>query len=757
MRIGRRGAVVALAVAAAVAAAGFLLLGRPRVVRPPPSHPELLVRAAEHSAAMSFSSEPSVIRFGTPAAEVHEVRGFEHVAPDPAAEPFVNVRRRAEMRLRWPEPARRVALLDLGVPAPSPFQTLRVLLNGRKVGLLGLTSGRRRYAVELPSERQEAGVNALTFLFGTGTASDAERTDGANAKHGVAARLFSLAVAAPSAAMEALAREPLPFSAWAEGDALVQAGPSRLAWALLAPAGARLQFTTSARHGEPRFRVEVEKAHGERTEIWRGGSERDVTLDLPAAAGDVVRVWLDVDGEEGTPSWGAWTGLAAVGAVPPPPAAIVAPAVAASRAQFASSNVLLVILDAGGARHFGCYGYKRRTTPNIDRIAAEGVLFERAYSPAVFTLSAMASVWTSQLPDRHHGGVSYDAALPAAVPTLAAIVSAAGINTAAFIGNNMAGTVFGLDRGFSEFYRLSYRAEVLREYLYGWLSRNTKRRFLAYVHYREPHFPYDPPPPFDTLFGPDTPLPASAKTDSTWLERVNDGSHQPTAAEMDHLERLYDGNLASVDHEIGLLRKHLESLGLWDRTVVVIAADHGEAMYEHGFIGHNEQVYEESVRVPLIVHFPPGTIPGGRRADALTGLLDIAPTIGDVLGIPKSRTPSFDGRSLLEAAAGGTDQPPGALLCRTVGPQPHYALVDGRYKYMYNMRGADEQLYDLARDPGERTDILQAEPVEAAYCRQRLFERLLALPGRMGTSAPATTWSVPADQLESLRALGYVK
>ena len=100
---------------------------------------------------------------------------------------------------------------------------------------------------------------------------------------------------------------------------------------------------------------------------------------------------------------------------------------------------------------------------------------------------------------------------------------------------------------------------MLREYLHGWLARNAQRRFLAYVHYREPHYPFDPRPPFDTLFGPDAPLPPSVKTDSGWLERVNDGSHRPTPAEIDHLERLYDGNLAAVDHEIGLLRQHLEA------------------------------------------------------------------------------------------------------------------------------------------------------------------------------------------------------
>ena len=191
------------------------------------------------------------------------------------------------------------------------------------------------------------------------------------------------------------------------------------------------------------------------------------------------------------------------------------------------------------------------------------------------------------------------------------------------------------------------------------------------------------------MFGPDAPLPASAKTGSEWMDRVNEGTHRPTPEEIDHLERLYNGNLALVDEEVGLLRAHLERLGAWDRTVVIITADHGEAMYEHGFIGHNEQLFEDSVRIPLILRFPPGTIPGGRRVEALTGLLDLAPTVADILGVPKERLSSFRGRSLLPDAAGGASIPPDEVLSRTVGARPRYTHVGARYKYHYNTRDGD--------------------------------------------------------------------
>ena len=749
MRIGAR----ALLVVGVIV--GLLFLARPGVVDRTPSRAERVVRAAEGNAVMALESEPTVIRFGTPAGQTREVQGFEHSRPDPGTEPSAGLRRRAEMRLRWSTLEPRSAILDLDVPQQSPHRALRVWLNGHKVVGLELRPGRRRYPFDLPAARQQVGGNTLTFIFGPEPAPAAAGSEDPPRTRPVAAQVFGLAVGTPSPTMDAIARASLPFSAWAEGDDLVQAGPSRLTWALKTPAGARLRFVTASLNGEPSFRIEAENQRGERREVWRGGPGREETVDLPGQTGDLLRLWLHVDSRDGKPGWGVWKGLTLTGAAPPPAAPVVSPIVASSRPRLASSNVLVVVLDAAGARHFGCYGHSRRTTPNIDRIAAEGIVFDRAYTPAVFTRSAMASVWTSQLPDEHHGPVSYDEPLPVGVPTLAEIVSAAGILTAGFVGNDMAGAAFGLDRGFSEFHSVSSNAEVLSTSLHGWLSRHAERRFLAYAHYREPHFPFDPPPPFNTMFGPDTPLPRSAKTDPRWLDRVNDGSLPPRPGEIDHLERLYDGNLALVDREIGRLREHLESLGLWDRTVLVLTADHGEATYEHGFIGHNEQVYEESVRIPLIIRFPAGTVPGGRRVDSLTGLLDVAPTIADVLGISKARMPTFRGRSLLHAAAGGPDTPPEAVLCRTARSQPHYAWVGARYKYHLDTRGGEDRMFDLLRDPGERTDLLHSEPVRAAYYRQGLFAALLALPGHSGPSA--TGWSVPAHQRESLRALGYVQ
>src|SRR4029077_15825199 len=137
---------------------------------------------------------------------------------------------------------------------------------------------------------------------------------------------------------------------------------------------------------------------------------------------------------------------------------------------------------------------------------------------------------------------------------------------------------------------------------------------------------YDPPAPFTTMFGPDAPLSLKARREGGWQVAINAGKTKPTPEELEHLIRLYDGNLAYVDGEVGALRRVMEAKGLWENTLVIVAADHGGRLYEPGFVGHNEQLYEDSTHIPLIVRFPKGRGPSGVRVPALVDSLDIAPT-----------------------------------------------------------------------------------------------------------------------------------
>jgi arylsulfatase A-like enzyme len=236
---------------------------------------------------------------------------------------------------------------------------------------------------------------------------------------------------------------------------------------------------------------------------------------------------------------------------------------------------------------------------------------------------------------------------------------------------------------------------------------------------------------------------------------VNQGRRPFSEEEREHLVRLYDGNIAFADQEIGALVRALADQGLLEHTVVIVAADHGEELREHGWIGHNVQVFEPTVRVPLIIRFPKGTAPAGKRVSALSDLLDIAPTIADIFGVrgKGGSDREFQGQSLLPVVLGAPGKP--AVLSRSVWDRPRYALRDDRFKFFYDSRTGEEQLFDLVTDPGETRDVAEEEPLRAAYYRQALHAWTLRLARRAPGGEEAAR--VSRDQCENLKALGYIQ
>ena len=738
--------------------------------------------AARAPAAERWSSR-QVILFGTPAGEPYQAAGFYPWSADEAGNRFCWSRREAEVSLTWISPAPRAAVADLAPYEGVSKQSAVVTLNGVEVARLNLDALRHRYRIPLPAEAQRPGDNRLRFSFAD-AASPASLDPKSRDTGNLAAAFHSLVLGDASEAGldDLLAREaPRPFALARDAGVprLDQVGPSSVFFAIRLPEAAELRLRpalhAAARTGggSAAFRITLEDAERPRQarEVFghvlrpqdREG-ERDVVVRLQGRPGDIVRLGLHVGAAPGARfAWGSWRAPRVLGRAPvdpledtPVPAAEDAKG-AALRRSLAGSNLLFVIFDAARARQVGAYGYSQPTTPEIDRIAREGVQFQQAFTPAVHTLGAMSSVWTSQHPDRNHSEVSFSSRLPRDKLTLAEVLSGQGIHTAGFVANAVAGAAFGFDRGFTEFEE-TFRdhgsgAGGFRQVLPGFFERNKGRRFFAYVHFREPHFPYDPEPPFDTKFGLEGPIPKAARADMGWIVDVNQGRRTLTPEETAHLVRLYDGNLAFADQELGALRRNLEELGLWERTVVVIAADHGEQLYEHGWIGHNTQLFDDSMRVPLVVRFPAGKGPSGVKLDALVDLLDVAPTIADVFGaLGKGGSDrEFRGRSLLPVIAGAPGN--AAVLSRTVWDRPRYGLRDARYKFVFDTRSGEEQLYDLEKDPGEMRSRATEEPVRASYYRQALYEWMARLRER-GEAEPEAALS--KEQRDNLCALGYL-
>jgi arylsulfatase A-like enzyme len=739
--------------------------------------------AAQTFVAERWSGRETVL-FGSPGAEPYQAEGFYAEArKGPSSAGYLWARSEAELAFDWAQVEPRAAVVELSPYPGLREQSAEVRLNGTPVGRLVLNDARHRYRLSLPAAAQKPGDNRLRFVFAA-SASPSEADPGSGDTRHLAAAFYTLSVGREGdASLDDLLRRdaPGPFDVTAADGvpSLTMPAPSVVRYAVRLPAAAELRFTPElhpqarAAAGAASFRVTVEGATGGEREVYSRivrASERaarEESVSLPGAAGDIVRVGLAVGGAPATRfAWGVWraprvVGRGAAARLQPAP---LAPDDArrgdALRRALQGRNVVLVILDAARARQFGAYGYGRATTPEIDRIAREGVVFERAYTPAVYTLSAMSSLWTSQYPDRHHGDMAFSSPLPGDRFTLAELLSARGVRTAGFVANAMAGRAFGLHQGFGEFRELfrdlGSDAAVFAQVLPGWLRAHKHERFFAYLHFREPHFPYDPPAPFDTAFGPDGPIPKELRRSSQFIVDVNQGRRTLTPDERDHLVRLYDGNLASADREIGRLRAALEAEGLWDKTVVIVAADHGEGLLEHGFIGHNTQLYDESVHVPLIVRLPGGTGPSGARVPALVDLLDVAPTIADVFGLldqPDARK-NFQGRSLLAVIGGAPGKP--AVLSRTVWDRPRYALRDARFKFVYDTRTGAEELYDVQADPGETRNVVAGEPLRAAFYRQELHQWVAGLAQTGSAEGAGAAAQLSREQCENLKSLGYL-
>jgi arylsulfatase A-like enzyme len=345
--------------------------------------------------------------------------------------------------------------------------------------------------------------------------------------------------------------------------------------------------------------------------------------------------------------------------------------------------------------------------------------------------------------------------LPDGAVTLAELAQQAGVTTFGVSTNTIVGRATNMAQGFETFVELPFDgaarnyapATAANRALLDWLARVGAVRFFAYVHYMEPHGPYAPPPELRP------PPPAGMRPDlaAGWIQdyarAVNEGrAAPPSPPELDHLRRLYTGDVRSWDDALGTLLRELANRGVLDRTVVVVMADHGEEFLEHGNLTHGGHLYEETVRIPLVVVGP--GIPTGRRPDMAQGI-DLLPTIAPVLGAPVP--PALPGRDLLTTRATGD------VVSEIVGGFGDVGLGSGttslrtaRWKLVRSPDANATELYDLSNDPGERTNLAATSPETAA---------LVARLDRWAASAPPpprTTASDPTLRAK-LRQLGYVE
>src|SRR5262245_45652736 len=375
-------------------------------------------------------------------------------------------------------------------------------------------------------------------------------------------------------------------------------------------------------------------------------------------------------------------------------------------------DIILVTLDTTRADRMGFLGSTRALTPNLDALAKESIVFTRAYAQAPITTVSHATILTGTFPPAHRVN-DFGSPLPASVPYLPDVLRQQGYRTGAFVGSlildSRAGTAPGFTRGFDGYdagYRLRrpgqdrYRTverrgdEVVTRAL-GWVTAQTRQPFFLWVHLFDPHDPYDPPGDLKRRF-------ASAP---------------------------YDGEIAWIDQLAGRLLTELKTKGLSEQTMPVIAADHGEALGEHGEQTHGPCRYDETLRVPLGVRWP-GRQQTGKRVEARVRLADVAPTILEASGV--AVPPGVQGESLMKA---GADRPAYAETeypRRGFGWAPLAAWRADRFLFV---RAPRPELYDQAADAGALRNLQSTRARVAAGMDRELRDFILRSSGAPTTGA----------------------
>ncbi|GAB4222535.1 MAG: hypothetical protein Kow0062_20390 [Acidobacteriota bacterium] len=403
----------------------------------------------------------------------------------------------------------------------------------------------------------------------------------------------------------------------------------------------------------------------------------------------------------------------------------------------AAPTVLLVTVDTLRADRLGCYGREDAGTPRIDRLAEGGTLFENAHTSAPLTLPAHASILTGRSLPAHGVFNNGTFRLPDGVPTLPEALAAAGWSTGAFVSAPVLARRYGLDRGFAVYddhipqprsgrglvvhYPERAGLETARRALAFIAAQPSGKPVFAWVHIWEPHVPYSPPADLARRYADDR----------------------------------YQGEVAAADRVVGRLIDEIDAMGRGDRRLVTVVADHGEGLGEHGEPTHGVFLYRATMRVPWILEGPAWGVPAGRRIEAPVSVIDLAPTLADLVGLPPLE--GVDGASLVPLLRGGAAPDRAGVFAESHLPRLEFgwsglrALVSaGHLKLIDAPR---PELFDLEKDPSEEKDLSADRGADV----RELQRGLDGLVARAGSLAPAgeAGREVSSEEIAELRSLGY--
>lgn len=440
-----------------------------------------------------------------------------------------------------------------------------------------------------------------------------------------------------------------------------------------------------------------------------------------------------------------------------------------------SPNVVLISIDTLRADHLSCYGYTRKTSPNIDGLAQQGVLFANVFSQSPRTAPSHMTIMTSLYPDVH-GIENWENNKPQkrlddSLPTIAEVLRSHGYTTVAFTGGGNVHAALGFDKGFDIYkhhylYGLDY-THVIDETI-AWIDNNYRKKFFLFFHTYAVHDPYLPPSIYRRKFDPDyqgtikdprDKAPESWKNTREELSELRktfwESVNKKDPRDIYFLKALYDGTINCMDEQIvGPLLKKLQDVGIYNNTMVIFTSDHGEAFNEHKNFLHND-LYKETLHVPLIIVYPK-IIPENVKIEQLVRLVDIMPTIFDVLDIDANMY--MQGDSLLPAI----NKKDLNLSCySTHNIKENFTFESIRtkeYSYIFKNwpKHTYQHLYDISKDPNEKLDIRKNKP-EIVNKLIMSLSRMKTICKKLNTQKSSKEVLPDPETIKKLKTLGYLQ
>ncbi|OGX16505.1 MAG: hypothetical protein A2166_05170 [Omnitrophica WOR_2 bacterium RBG_13_41_10] len=426
-------------------------------------------------------------------------------------------------------------------------------------------------------------------------------------------------------------------------------------------------------------------------------------------------------------------------------------------------NIILIIIDCLRADHLGCYGYLRNTSPNIDKFAQGGVLFNNTFSQGAFTFASLPSILTSKIPLSH--GVWYLSRghmLSDEEVTLAEILKGKGYVTAAFTGGAFTSQIFGFSQGFDIYKEVNWGdIKDINRLALNWLETEKKKPFFVLMHCYTVHDPFSPPEPFNKMYAGSYRGRFKDKIlDNILFDKLSKYAVKEKIPwdqeDLDYIISQYDGEIRYCDFHTGDFLTKIKKLGLDSDTIIILTSDHGEDLMEHGTISHGD-VYDVGTRIPLILKNP-HLLPKNKKVDTLAGSIDILPTILDICGIPLKQ--DTQGISLLPFILGKEEEKERFIFSLGVagfsGECIRMSIRNRDRKLIFShIIGGNNtyEFYNLKEDPGELNNLASVEKEQFALFEQKLHAFLKQ-------SKPPTVKSkliLDEKTKERLRSLGYVQ